>query len=70
MQSALLGSFGDQFEAALGPRSSSSECLRRFCMFRMADCGLRRIAALTGSGRIADCTLGLISLRFARMVGH
>ena len=42
----------------LGPRSSRFERLKRFCILRMADCGLRRIGALTGLGRIADCTLG------------
>eukprot|EP00969_Alexandrium_andersonii_P043531 1908529-Alexandrium_andersonii.AAC.1 len=30
----------------LGPSSSRFECLKQCCMFRMADCGLRRIAAL------------------------
>eukprot|EP00969_Alexandrium_andersonii_P268203 11851714-Alexandrium_andersonii.AAC.1 len=29
----------------------------------MADCGLRRIATLTGLGRIADCTLGTLQCK-------
>eukprot|EP00969_Alexandrium_andersonii_P111815 4938340-Alexandrium_andersonii.AAC.1 len=33
----------------LGPRSSSLERLKRCLMFGKADCGLRRIAALTGT---------------------
>eukprot|EP00969_Alexandrium_andersonii_P233006 10287658-Alexandrium_andersonii.AAC.1 len=44
----------------LGPRSSSSKRLERLCDFRMADCGLRRIVALMGLARIADCTLDLL----------
>eukprot|EP00969_Alexandrium_andersonii_P360924 15456447-Alexandrium_andersonii.AAC.1 len=31
----------------------------------MADCGLRRIAALTSIGRIADCTLGTLRCKDA-----
>eukprot|EP00969_Alexandrium_andersonii_P089368 3944836-Alexandrium_andersonii.AAC.1 len=31
----------------------------------MADCGLRRIEALTGIGRIADCTLGTLRCKDA-----
>eukprot|EP00969_Alexandrium_andersonii_P355645 15444873-Alexandrium_andersonii.AAC.1 len=27
---------------------NDSDRLKRFCMFRMADCGLRRVAALAG----------------------
>eukprot|EP00969_Alexandrium_andersonii_P167532 7405786-Alexandrium_andersonii.AAC.1 len=42
----------------LGPRSSRFERLKIFCSSRRADCGLRRIGALTSLGRIADCTLG------------
>eukprot|EP00969_Alexandrium_andersonii_P330946 14628065-Alexandrium_andersonii.AAC.1 len=35
----------------------------------MADCGLRRIAALTGLAWIADCTLGPLRCKDARSVG-
>eukprot|EP00969_Alexandrium_andersonii_P228544 10093532-Alexandrium_andersonii.AAC.1 len=44
----------------LGPRSSGSECLKQCCAFVRADCGLRRIAALMGLARIADCTSGTL----------
>eukprot|EP00969_Alexandrium_andersonii_P189898 8390103-Alexandrium_andersonii.AAC.1 len=44
----------------MGPRTSSSERLTRFCVFGRADCGLRRLAALAGLERIADCTLGTL----------
>eukprot|EP00969_Alexandrium_andersonii_P373123 15483275-Alexandrium_andersonii.AAC.1 len=40
------------------PCSSRFERLKRFCLFRMADCGLRRIGALTGIGQIADLISG------------
>eukprot|EP00969_Alexandrium_andersonii_P120306 5318509-Alexandrium_andersonii.AAC.1 len=33
----------------------------------MADCGLRRAAAWTGLGRIADCTLGALQRTDARV---
>eukprot|EP00969_Alexandrium_andersonii_P126356 5585063-Alexandrium_andersonii.AAC.1 len=36
----------------------------------MADCGLRRIAALTGFGRIADCTLGTLRCKDASTWMH
>eukprot|EP00969_Alexandrium_andersonii_P266031 11758067-Alexandrium_andersonii.AAC.1 len=42
----------------LGPHSPKFERLRRCCVLRMADCGLRRIVALMGLARIADGTLG------------
>eukprot|EP00969_Alexandrium_andersonii_P354369 15442007-Alexandrium_andersonii.AAC.1 len=42
----------------LGPRNSRCERLKRSCILRMVDGELRRIAALTGLARIADCTLG------------
>eukprot|EP00969_Alexandrium_andersonii_P064125 2824649-Alexandrium_andersonii.AAC.1 len=32
----------------------------------MADCGLRRIGALMGLGRIAECTLGALQYEDAR----
>eukprot|EP00969_Alexandrium_andersonii_P176391 7800409-Alexandrium_andersonii.AAC.1 len=32
----------------------------------MADCGLRRIGALTGLGRIAGCILGIVRCKAAR----
>eukprot|EP00969_Alexandrium_andersonii_P363810 15462723-Alexandrium_andersonii.AAC.1 len=51
----------------LGPRSSRFERLKRVCIFRMADCGLRRIAALTGLGWIADCALGTLQCKDARL---
>eukprot|EP00969_Alexandrium_andersonii_P332548 14695942-Alexandrium_andersonii.AAC.1 len=41
----------------LGPLSSSSERFIPFCMFSRSYYGLRRIAAVTGLGRIADCGL-------------
>eukprot|EP00969_Alexandrium_andersonii_P249946 11046287-Alexandrium_andersonii.AAC.1 len=49
-----------------GPRSSRFERVKRLCMFRMADCGLWRSAALTGLGRIADCTLDPLLCKCAR----
>eukprot|EP00969_Alexandrium_andersonii_P060817 2680179-Alexandrium_andersonii.AAC.1 len=36
----------------------------------MADCGLRRIGALMGLGRIADCTLGTLRCKGARIRGY
>eukprot|EP00969_Alexandrium_andersonii_P206933 9141828-Alexandrium_andersonii.AAC.1 len=33
----------------------------------MADCGLGRIAARTGLGRIADCTLGTLQCKDASL---
>eukprot|EP00969_Alexandrium_andersonii_P049921 2191019-Alexandrium_andersonii.AAC.1 len=33
----------------------------------MADCGLRRIGALTGLGRIADCPLGVMRCKDVRL---
>eukprot|EP00969_Alexandrium_andersonii_P107530 4744081-Alexandrium_andersonii.AAC.1 len=36
----------------------------------MADCGFRRTAALTGLGRIADCTLGTLQCKDASMTVH
>eukprot|EP00969_Alexandrium_andersonii_P368398 15472804-Alexandrium_andersonii.AAC.1 len=33
----------------------------------MADCGLGRIGALTGLGRIADCIFGALRCKDARM---
>eukprot|EP00969_Alexandrium_andersonii_P170264 7528209-Alexandrium_andersonii.AAC.1 len=47
---------GTDFEAVPGSRSSSSERLKRVCSFRMADCGLRRVAAPAGLDRIPDRT--------------
>eukprot|EP00969_Alexandrium_andersonii_P030850 1346782-Alexandrium_andersonii.AAC.1 len=63
---ALVGRFGTYAEKSaertawaprrpmlrplLGPHSSSSECLEQCCMLGRADCGFRRIAALTGLG--------------------
>eukprot|EP00969_Alexandrium_andersonii_P177763 7860106-Alexandrium_andersonii.AAC.1 len=52
---------------SLGPRSSSSEHPRRVCMFRMADCGVRRIAAVTGLGRIADWISGTLPCKDPRI---
>eukprot|EP00969_Alexandrium_andersonii_P074004 3263947-Alexandrium_andersonii.AAC.1 len=52
---------------SLGPRGSSSERPRRCCMFRMADCGLRRIAALTGLEPIAECTFGPLQCKDPRI---
>eukprot|EP00969_Alexandrium_andersonii_P293729 12982700-Alexandrium_andersonii.AAC.1 len=34
----------------------------------MADCGFRRTGALTGLGRIADCTLGTLQCKDARLL--
>eukprot|EP00969_Alexandrium_andersonii_P171666 7588468-Alexandrium_andersonii.AAC.1 len=60
-QNAPLGSSrglqGAMLRPFLGPRSSRFERLKRFCILRMTDCGLRRIAAQTSIGRIADYTL-------------
>eukprot|EP00969_Alexandrium_andersonii_P189362 8365858-Alexandrium_andersonii.AAC.1 len=36
----------------------------------MADCGLRRIAALTGRGRTADCTTGTLQCKDASPLGR
>eukprot|EP00969_Alexandrium_andersonii_P166148 7341487-Alexandrium_andersonii.AAC.1 len=47
----------------LGPRSSSSERLKRCCMFCMADCGLGWAAALPGIERLAGCTLGAMQCK-------
>eukprot|EP00969_Alexandrium_andersonii_P012356 538615-Alexandrium_andersonii.AAC.1 len=41
----------------LGPRGSRFERVKRFCILRIAECGLRRIAVLKCRGRIADYTL-------------
>eukprot|EP00969_Alexandrium_andersonii_P192906 8521421-Alexandrium_andersonii.AAC.1 len=41
----------------LGPRSSCFKRLKQLRIFRKADGGLRRVAALTGIERIAGCTL-------------
>eukprot|EP00969_Alexandrium_andersonii_P124944 5522621-Alexandrium_andersonii.AAC.1 len=49
----------------LGLRSSSFERVRRCCILRKADCGLRRIAALTGLRRIADGKLGTLQSKDA-----
>eukprot|EP00969_Alexandrium_andersonii_P342814 15154172-Alexandrium_andersonii.AAC.1 len=45
-------------ESSEDPRSSRFERLMRLGILRMADYELRRSAALTGSVRIAECTLG------------
>eukprot|EP00969_Alexandrium_andersonii_P245687 10857767-Alexandrium_andersonii.AAC.1 len=50
----------------LGPRGSRFERLKRFYVFRMADCGVRRVAALTSIGRIAGCTLGALQCKDRR----
>eukprot|EP00969_Alexandrium_andersonii_P025561 1116321-Alexandrium_andersonii.AAC.1 len=60
---------GAMLRPFLGPRSSSFERLKRCCVLRMADCGLRRIAARTGRGQIADCTLGTLQCKDARFIG-
>eukprot|EP00969_Alexandrium_andersonii_P126386 5586589-Alexandrium_andersonii.AAC.1 len=60
-QNAPIGSFGDKLlRPFLGPCSSSAERLKRLCMFRRADCGFGRIAAMTGLERIAECDLGAL----------
>eukprot|EP00969_Alexandrium_andersonii_P340421 15046901-Alexandrium_andersonii.AAC.1 len=60
-QNAPLGSSGNRFRGHSWARAvPGSNSWRRFCMLRMADCGLGRIAALTSLGRIADCTLGTL----------
>eukprot|EP00969_Alexandrium_andersonii_P134719 5959920-Alexandrium_andersonii.AAC.1 len=51
----------------LGPCSARFERLRRFCIVRKAGCGLRRIAALTGLERIADCTAGPLQCKDASL---
>eukprot|EP00969_Alexandrium_andersonii_P123158 5443611-Alexandrium_andersonii.AAC.1 len=40
----------------LGPRSSSSERLKRSCVLHMAECELRRVAVLMSLEWTADCT--------------
>eukprot|EP00969_Alexandrium_andersonii_P368639 15473349-Alexandrium_andersonii.AAC.1 len=52
-----LGASGTNLRPILGPPSFRFERLRRSCIFRRADCGLRRVAALAGRGRIVDFTL-------------
>eukprot|EP00969_Alexandrium_andersonii_P181582 8025062-Alexandrium_andersonii.AAC.1 len=47
--------------------SSMFERLKRFRILRMAVCGLRWIAILPGLGRIADCTLGTLQCKDARL---
>eukprot|EP00969_Alexandrium_andersonii_P202656 8954646-Alexandrium_andersonii.AAC.1 len=42
----------------MGPRSSRFERLWQISILGTADYGSRRIPALTGLARIADCTLG------------
>eukprot|EP00969_Alexandrium_andersonii_P365077 15465433-Alexandrium_andersonii.AAC.1 len=52
------GAPGINLRPLLGPRNSSSERLKRLCILRMAGCGLRRIATLTGLERIPICRVG------------
>eukprot|EP00969_Alexandrium_andersonii_P245994 10870999-Alexandrium_andersonii.AAC.1 len=44
----------------MGPRSSSSECLKRCCMLQRADIGFRRIVASIDFGWLADCPSGTL----------
>eukprot|EP00969_Alexandrium_andersonii_P351038 15434564-Alexandrium_andersonii.AAC.1 len=54
------GASGAAFEDVSGPAQFKLRTPEAILYFRRADCGLRRIAALTSRGRIADCTLGSV----------
>eukprot|EP00969_Alexandrium_andersonii_P266015 11757299-Alexandrium_andersonii.AAC.1 len=60
------GASGTDFEAFHGPAQFQVRTPERFCILRMADWGLSRIAALAGLGQIADCTLGALRCKDAR----